>query len=309
MFAKANRKTDIKMQWSKITPAQAAKVLNHTTATDFPQRPLLDSVSSRYAKEMRDGTWHSHTADVVRLCKWRGGYAVLDGQHRLDGIIKSGEEQNCWVAIDVPESAFKYVDQGAVRGLSHVIAAAGWSSPAVMAQTGRMLYDMDRGVNPLQNKGTGQASGTLFDVIAENYGGIVNLWDKYGTEVNKAAKACFTAKAVVLFSFYVWEREDHDKAVAALTYLANHTDIDPPNNVYKFARERMVENNTHFTNQKHLGTAVRTEVQKFQQAMVLRYAWNSDCGRGGNPTAQMGFNRAFNKWLKDAADVSSWTKY
>ena len=96
-FNPAQKNTPISMHWVNITPNQAQRILDH-----------------------------SNTADVIRLCVHGGSYAALDGQHRLGGIVKSDKAQDTWVALDVPPEAFKYIDQGAPRTLSHVMTAAGW---------------------------------------------------------------------------------------------------------------------------------------------------------------------------------------
>lgn len=311
-FNPAQKNTPISMHWVNITPNQAQKILDHTASSKLPQRNRSNTVAQKYADEMTGGTWHSNTADVIRLCVHGGGYAALDGQHRLGGIVKSDKAQDTWVALDVPPEAFKYIDQGAQRTLTHVMTAAGWINTNILSAVGRKLYDQSKGRCPMNGSPTQIASGTQFDWIIENHSDLLDIWRTYGktiaTSKSSASKAFKIQDAALTFMFYHWEKEDHDRAIHVITNMA----CDLPkftNPIYDLAFRAMNQNNDVMRGQKDAGMAVRSEKQNYLQAMTIRFAWECDSGRAKcKATTVDGFRKALKKWLVSVADQSAWVE-
>ena len=306
-FNPAQRQTPISMHWVNITPSKAKAILEHTRISKLPQRNLSKAVAQKYANEMEKGTWHSNTADVIRLCVYGGDYAALDGQHRLGAIVKSGHAQDSWIALDVPPEAFKYIDQGALRTLSHVMTAAGWDKPAMLSSVARMLYDQSKGRNPINAAPTLIASGTQFDWLLQNHEGLLDMSRTYGTVINNAAKNFKIQEAVLTFMFYHWEWQDHDRAIHVITNMAD----DLPkfiNPIYDLAFRVMNETYTTIANQKASGMAVRADKQRYLQAMSMRFAWESDSDRAGKATNINEFKKAQKAWQKSVSNQTSWAE-
>ena len=92
-----------------ITPEIAAEMLGKNLPYN---RPINDSTVDKYAADMKAGRWCEDTADAISISE--KGY-LLDGQHRLTAIVKSGQTMCLLVARDVKESAFEYMDNGKQR--------------------------------------------------------------------------------------------------------------------------------------------------------------------------------------------------
>lgn len=101
-----------------IDPAFAAELMKH-------KHPNQRGVRARHvealARDMGDGRWRS-TMDPLRLDE---ELRVIDGQHRLLAIIKSGTTQKFLVAILNDPEAFYAIDQGIVRSLNDIRTTLG----------------------------------------------------------------------------------------------------------------------------------------------------------------------------------------
>jgi hypothetical protein len=303
----SKKPTPICMIWSKITPAQARSILEHTVSTGFPQRPVAPLAVRNYAKEMKSGTWHKDTADVIRLCYYEDEWAVLDGQHRLSGIVRSDKPLDTWIAYDVPEEAFKYVDQGMARQLSHVMSSAGWPSPNVLATCARFLICNDRGTQPFSISGQKWgSSGTQFDDAIALCPDLPNIWEAYGSRISKAAKYTGTTKPVIMLFFYLAEKIDHDNAVAVLNFLAAKSEVAPPADVYRWALEVMEDNARSFDKARREGKSVQTTHKYVIQWRVLQLAWLIDTAGIKRASSLSGFRKALTAWNKKDAESFGW---
>ena len=303
-FNPAQKNTPISMHWVNINPNQAQGILDHTEKSKLPQRNRSNIVAQKYADEMTGGTWHSNTADVIRLCVHGGSYAALDGQHRLGGIVKSGKAQDTWVALDVPPEAFKYIDQGAPRTLSHVMTAAGWEKASILSAVARMLFDQSRGRSPINSNPTQIASGTQFDWLIEHHNDLLDMSRTYGKVIASAAKNFHIQEAVLNFMFYHWEKEDHAAAIKVIVSMAE----DKAVGVFDLAYRVMNGNHVEMLGHKQSGMAVRAEKQRFIQAMAMRFAWESSRGRAGTPTCKSGFKKCQTAWQAAVIDQRAWVE-
>ena len=304
----ASSKTDIDVSWVKITPAKAKALLDHTKKSGFPQRPISSSTATRYAKEMGKGTWHSNTADVIRLCYYKGEWAVVDGRHRLTACAQAGIEFHSFVATGVPEEAFKYIDQGKSRILSDIMGAAGWPVATIMSTAVLMLELDSRGKVPCgQRSSAPLSSGSMYDIANSKFSSLKTIWFSYGTLVKQMSKGAKCVDAVSLFFFYQAEKFNHDRAVEVLRYFSSPTEVDAPATVYEFARERLIENKEEYMKAASLGRKVASEVQKADQLQLLRFAWLVDTQNINKVSTQSGFNKTYNKWFNNGGSIAPWS--
>ena len=100
-----------------ITPAEAKKLLEANTSN----RPICKNTVARYARMMTNGEWQEN-GDVIRIGQ---SGRLLDGQHRLLAIIKSGKSYWYNVTSDIPDDAFTCIDTGRLRLAGDVFAIEG----------------------------------------------------------------------------------------------------------------------------------------------------------------------------------------
>lgn len=121
-----------------ITPERAHELLelNHNN------RNLAQRFVDRYASDMAAGLWRD-VGDPLRFSKDR----LLDGQHRLHAIIKSGVTLEMWVVNDLRDEDITVLDTGKVRVLSDTLRWSGAANPSKSSPVVRALCVLSRGFN------------------------------------------------------------------------------------------------------------------------------------------------------------------
>lgn len=117
-------------------------------------RNLTDMKVAGHARDMEADNWPI-TGDTIRFAQLPEGEEIegekillLDGQHRLAAIARSGLGQWCIVVMGLDESVQTVVDTGRMRSLADDLAMAGVSNPAMAAAIARRLTIFRRGALP-----------------------------------------------------------------------------------------------------------------------------------------------------------------
>jgi hypothetical protein len=92
----------------EITPAKAKEWLKQNDACN---RNLRDAVVRRYAMDMSAGKW-LYTGEAI---KFSVGGTLLDGQHRLSAIVRSGATVTMLVVYGLPMESVLAMDSGSRR--------------------------------------------------------------------------------------------------------------------------------------------------------------------------------------------------
>ena len=103
------------MEFKKIlvTPALAKDYLQ----ANIMNRQLRGNIVLDYATQMQKGLWKSDTGECIKISK-EG--VILDGQHRLNAVIKANIPVYFHVAIGLDESVFDVIDTGKLRSSSDI---------------------------------------------------------------------------------------------------------------------------------------------------------------------------------------------
>lgn len=226
---KPKRKTMVTMTWEHISPARAKNWITNTMETSFHQRGLSKGNVAKYAGEMERGDWHEDTADVIRLTGFGGLEVASDGQHRLSAIVKSGVGIDMWVARNVPEDAFKYIDQGANRTLTDVMTASDYPSPRILSVAGSNLWKYYQTGSPLrapdaENK---LSAGNTLDWIEENVPDLKEFWIEEEAMLRKVKREGAGPESTMLYLLYRWVDLDPELARDFMTYLSDPTMNQP----------------------------------------------------------------------------------
>lgn len=116
----------------RITPSIAKKWLEQNTFN----RGIQSKVIEQYAQDMEAGRWNM-TGDPIKFAKTG---EMLDGQHRLLAIIKTGMPQNLAIARGLDKEVFYQLDKGKKRSFHDVLAINEYSNTAITAATVRLCY-------------------------------------------------------------------------------------------------------------------------------------------------------------------------
>lgn len=100
-----------------ITPEKASEWLTKNRSN----RPLSNKHVIRLASAITNDEWVVNGESV----KFNGDDALVDGQHRLNAVIRAGKPIKSYVVRGLGNDAYDTIDQGKARMLGDVLARAG----------------------------------------------------------------------------------------------------------------------------------------------------------------------------------------
>lgn len=196
-----------------ITPEIAAKWLHPSVNRD--NRTVRDSHVDYLAREIVDGKWQVTHQGIAFSKDGR----LIDGQHRLNAIVRAGVPVKCMVTTGLDDSAYKVVDCGSMRIVAdriHLVNNQNQNHVICAAITAYI-------------KATQRVSGrTAVSAVEDEFLSKADSWQWVGAELSSVASKM--RLAAVLASFAVYHFVDHKKASAFLAgYLSgsNLPDTSP----------------------------------------------------------------------------------
>jgi hypothetical protein len=94
-------------------------------------------------EQMIRGQWRL-TGDSIKF----DGTSLIDGQHRLQAIIRSGVTIRCVVVRNLPRDIFDVLDTGRSRQAGDVLSGYGYPNVYLLAAAARYLYFYERKIVP-----------------------------------------------------------------------------------------------------------------------------------------------------------------
>jgi hypothetical protein len=292
-----------------ITPIIAQDWLKQSEG--FAQRRIQPNAVARYASEMKDGTWHPGTADPIRLSTHRGDLvAIVDGQHRLAAIARSGVAQRMFVATNVDAEAFKYIDQGLPRSLANVLEASGYSNATDLARFIGLLRPHRNGHSPLRVAPSSESPGTALDWYERSCPGDQVIWDTWYPSVASAAKKHRLVPSVLMFFWVHWYAENSTKATAVLNYLLEPFTTSPADNIFAFMAQKLQSIHDEQQTAASTGRKIEAGALKYERMRVLQHAWAYNQGRVTRGrttfTKYAGYCQGYTKFMVSQPVAAAW---
>lgn len=119
------RATQPVAQMMRITPTLAESWLTSNLAN----RPVTENKVRQYAADMIAGKWRVNGESIII---GKDG-TLLNGQHRLAAVVRSGVAIESMVTWDVDPDTFTTMDTGRPRGATDVLAIKGYQNTARLA--------------------------------------------------------------------------------------------------------------------------------------------------------------------------------
>lgn len=129
--------TSITFETREVSPELASEWLTRNTSN----RPIREPRVSILARDMRAGRWEM-TAETI---KFNGDGTLLDGQHRLTAVVRSGCTVPMAVATNVPHKAQSVMDTGGRRSAADALSIAGEKNASLTAAAIRLAIAYERG--------------------------------------------------------------------------------------------------------------------------------------------------------------------
>jgi hypothetical protein len=202
-----------------ITPALAAEWLKGNNVN----RRLVSNHVERLASEMLAGEWRI-TGDCIKL----NGDRLLDGQHRLQAVVRSGVTIQCFVARNVDLEAFPVLDTGRIRQGGDVLSAHGYRNVYITASVCRMVWMFERKMGSLNVSVTNSAILNLVKRHPELPGFISDI-SAYG----------FAKTSGIVASLYWLWAADNLKGEEFLQQFLKGAELKMTNPIYPL-RERVI---------------------------------------------------------------------
>lgn len=122
-----------------VTPEMAAGYL----AANKRNRPLRKARVERYARDMAEGRWQMNGETIIISDEGN----LLNGQHRLEALVKAAVPVWMMVTTGVPESAFSTMDAGLTRTAGDVLGMKGILNFNQVAAVARICLNYKDGVS------------------------------------------------------------------------------------------------------------------------------------------------------------------
>lgn len=131
---------NVKIQLVDMDPCMAAELLEN----NFHNRPLMSTTVNTYAEEIIKGNW-KFNGDTIRVDK---NGMLLDGQHRLVGIIQSGKTVKVILVTELEPDVFDTIDVGVTRTLDQLMAINGYPNPKPASSAVAYIVNYEAGRVP-----------------------------------------------------------------------------------------------------------------------------------------------------------------
>lgn len=176
-----------------ITPEMAETWL----LCNSKNRPLSERRSEQLARTMSRGEWELN-GDAVRFAETG---VLIDGQHRLRAIVRSGVSIESLVVTGLSESTFDVIDQGKARSPSEVLSMRGEVNTVALASSVRMLHLWRTTGNPFDSSTEAAPSPRQLEATLDENPGIRRC---IRTAESRWIKKFITVR-LAAFSFFVFE--------------------------------------------------------------------------------------------------------
>lgn len=191
----------IEMCQADISPEDARAMLQKNKFN----RPLSQARVSNLADIIKRGEWELN-GDAIRFCE--DGF-LLDGQHRLAAIAKSGVTVRSFIATGLDRAIFDTIDVGRkTRTASDIFSINGEKNCNTLAGACRMYYMYEITGNPFSHYQEKNPSVRQLEaVLVEN----PKLRDNTNWTVGHSWCRKHIAPSLVAFSRYLFMNHDADK--------------------------------------------------------------------------------------------------
>lgn len=222
----------MKIEKKIISPEVAKYLLSFNTNNRTARQPLI----ARYAKEMKEGRWKENTGELVKISK---SGVLLDGQHRLLAVVKSGCSIPFHVSFEMDDEVFEVIDQGSKRNATDVFLIKG-------CQYSTMIPSMIQIYCLLKNGKVGQKGAQLdgkhsSSKLLEIYNQDIEFWN----DVAKKSHNWYSQFSKVMLpstigAFYALFKDvDSAQALNFMEQLCKGTRVD--NDTIHWLRKKLID--------------------------------------------------------------------
>ena len=127
---------EVKFVSVEVKPAEAERLLIFNQGN----RHLNKAMTSFLTKEIKEGRW-TRNGETIKFAK---SGRLVDGQHRLNAISRSGKKVTLDVILGLEEESFNTIDTGKSRTASDVLSAHGFKYHSQLSVIIRWVLKHDK---------------------------------------------------------------------------------------------------------------------------------------------------------------------
>lgn len=176
----------------EVTPELAAEWL----ANNPSNRNIRAKVVDMYARDMSSGNWYV-TGESIKIAK---SGALLDGQHRLTAVVKSGATVSMYVTSGLDESVQGVMDTGIRRQTGDNLHMRGELNAATLAATVRLAINHDRGIT-IGRSAAPISNAEIYEWLDCN----PEIREAVAIAVRHSSKVLCPASLVAFASWLIWK--------------------------------------------------------------------------------------------------------
>jgi hypothetical protein len=196
-----------------ITPAIARRYLDANRSN----RPMSRHVVAEYVSAMNGGEWLFNGEAI----KFDRDGQLVDGQHRLEAVVKSGKSIAFLVIRGLDPEVFKTIDTGKKRSAGDVLAIKGVKNPNAVGGALRLLQRTLADEFGLKKR----ISNTVLDELRKQHPRFIEL----AQEADHAPYANgLLTNSALMFTFYMAVHVDERRARAFFRALSGRRQADDP---------------------------------------------------------------------------------
>lgn len=245
---------EIRITEQNVTPDMAKKWLEKSKLNR-----RLSQVNVNYlALQMKKGDW-MQTGDTI---KFGSDGSLLDGQHRLNAVVKYGAPVKLMVAEGLNKEVFQVIDTGKSRSAADVVAASGFKYSHNLASVARAILIYQTGVYSKTNDGRLRASNKM----------ILEFVQKHDENLLEIVTLCqnhiyqnfrFVPLSTLGMLYYVFSKKNQAKTDEFFNKYAQGIDLSESNPI-RLLRERLIKD-----------SANKSRLNNRDKAALMIYTWNN----------------------------------
>lgn len=211
----------------KISPKKAAELLKKNQNN----RKLRPDWINTLARIMLAGQWMLNGETIIIDSDGK----LLDGQHRLHAVVKSGVEIESYVVYGLPPEVFNTINQVKAKSNGDMLRIAGFKYASALAAAAAWMWrwtQIEPGEELHQRR---FPTAVEIDRVLQDNPDLVQAADAIGSKTNLGK---LLAPSLSIFAYCLCARIDRDHAEKFFSSLANGEGLKKPQAVYTL-REKL----------------------------------------------------------------------
>lgn len=280
-----------------ISPAKARKYLetNHEN-----QRYVKHTKVARFKQMILEGVFNGLNGESIKFAKNGQGDILIDGQHRLLGIVESGKTVPIAVVRGLSKDSFTTLDQGENRTVENFYQIANVQHARISSQIAKWLYYQEFGGSPLRwtQKTCAPIPGLIAKWSLEKHPNIPTIIDRITDHLGQFQKKGLGTKNHLGYCYYLWQELDAIDAYNIVRYLGSGE-----GEIYQTIRSMREYLMTEGQKDRETGVPGTTRGSKVVNA--LNVGWNSVRSGKKNIKSFSRLVHSYDKSLQSKTDTRS----